>query len=351
MKKIIFTLLLSMLVSVFVFSQVQLTFRFSNAHVISGTPDVFQFDVDVKASEPGTFQRDMQIYLDYNTAAFGVDMVDAGKITVSQLSLMSDHYQIVNIADNTESKFAIITDALEELNQNGSEDYFNQILTTFEGLIRIEIEISDIDEFTGISFDEELMNGGQYQQSGSSTDPIAYLNPNIYENSMGDLSFIGQDLQFEEGWTGVSSYMLPFDPELENLLDPITGELVILQNFSGIYMPSMGVNTIGNWDNISGYVVKVNNDCELRILGSTYEGNALTLTSGWNLMPILTDCDVITADLFSTVLSSIVIIQEVAGSGIYWPAMGINSLPFLVPGKAYYVKMSAGETIDFPSCE
>ena len=351
MKKINFLLASMLIISGCLFSQTQLSYQFSNPHVIFGTPDVFQFDVDVKADVSGTFHRDLQIYMDYNTAAFGSDIVANGKVSVTALDLMSDHYQIVNITDNTISKIAIITEADEELNQNGSSAYFNEMPTFYSGLFRFEIEIADGNEIAGITFDEALMDGGQYMQDLSSTDPVSYLNPNIYENSLTGLSLIGQDIQLSMGWTGISSYMLPVDSEVEYMFDPIVNELVILKNFYGAYMPSMEVNTLVNWDNNSGYMIKISNDCQLKILGNNYEETDLTLATGWTLIPILSSCDVNTENLFSGVFSSVIIIQEVAGTGLYWPSMGINTLPILTPGKAYFVKMSTEETISFPACD
>jgi hypothetical protein len=351
MKKFTFTLLSVLLLTGYLFPQTQLSFRFSNPHVIFGTPDMFQFDVDVKADGPGTFHRDLQVYFDYNTVAFGPGVVENGKLIVSTLSLMSDHYQIVNITDNTTSKIAIITEAIEEMSQSGSSDYFNEIGTSWTGLLRFQIEIAGADEFTGISFDEALMNGGQYMQSLTSFDPIVYLNPNIYENTIANLSLVGQDLQLTAGWAGISSYTLPFDPAVEYIFDPIVNELMILQNFDGAYLPSSGYNTLGGWDNTSGYVIKVNDNCQLKIMGSNYEGNTLTLATGWNLIPILSECDINTQDFFGSIISSVAIVQEVAGTGLYWPSHGINTLTELNPGKAYYIKMSVSETISFPLCD
>jgi hypothetical protein len=89
----------------------------------------------------------------------------------------------------------------------------------------------------------------------------------------------------------------------------------------------------------------------LKILGNNYEETDLALASGWNLIPVLSSCDVDTEALFSSVVSSAIIIQEVAGANLYWPSMGVNTLPTLTPGKAYFVKMSAGASISFPACE
>jgi hypothetical protein len=54
--------------------------------------------------------------------------------------------------------------------------------------------------------------------------------------------------------------------------------------------------------------------------------------------------------LFAPVVSDIEIVKDVAGYGIYWPAMGINTLGTLNPGKAYYVLSSANMEITFGDC-
>ncbi len=351
MKKSSLLFAILLLFSTCLFSQTQLSFRISNPYVISGTPDVFQFDVDVKADEGGTFQRDLQVYLDYNTGAFGSDVVANGKVTVTMLNLLADHYQIVNTTDNTDQKIAVITEATEELTQNGGDSYFNEVTTEWAGLLRFQIDIVEANEITGVEFDEDLMNGGQYMQDISSTDPIAYTNPSLYENYITDINLVGQDIELSTGWTGISSYMLPVDSNVEYLMNPIVDELVILQNFYGAYVPSMDVNTLDEWDNNSGYMVKVNSDCQFKILGEAYDESELNLASGWTLIPVLSSCDVDTEELFSGIVSNVIIIQEVAGTNLYWPSMDVNTLPTLTPGKAYFVKLSAEETISFPACE
>jgi len=191
MRKI--TLLFTMLtfVSLLGVSQTQLTWRFARPQVIAGTPDIFQFDVEVKADVAGSFQRDLQVYFDYNTLAFGSDIVANGKVSVSNLTLMDNFYFVVNSADNTNSKFAVITEATNEMSQIGSATFFNEVSTSFTGFLRFQIEILDNNQLAGVSFDQALMNGGQYMQSGSNTDPIAYVNPSLYENSLASSSLKG----------------------------------------------------------------------------------------------------------------------------------------------------------------
>ncbi len=167
MKK--FTLIFAMLtmVSIVATAQPQLTWQFANFEVINAGAQ-FQFDVEVMASSTGTFHRDLQVYFDYNTAGFGSDIVANGYVTVTPLALMNAHYVLVNPgADNTSSKFAVITEATAEMTQSGSLTYFNEMPNTFTGLLRITIDILDNTETAGIAFDETLMNGGQYHQSTS----------------------------------------------------------------------------------------------------------------------------------------------------------------------------------------
>lgn len=166
-----------------VLAQSQLTWRFADVQVIDAGNQL-QFDVEVKASAPGSFHRDLQVYFTYNMLGFGPDINASGAITVTPLSLMNDHYSIVNTADNTGSTFAIITEADNEMSQSGSATYFNEVPTDFTKLLRCTIDITDNTEPAGIAFEESLMNGGQYYQSTSGTDPEKYTDPNLYDNNL-----------------------------------------------------------------------------------------------------------------------------------------------------------------------
>ncbi len=351
MKKVSVLLAIFLIFGFSVNSQEQLNFKFSNAKIIAGTPDLMQFDIEIKVDNPGTFHRDLQVYLDYNTLAFGEDAVANGKISISALELMSSHYSTVSLVDNTTSKFAFISEAIEELNYPGTADYFSEVPVEYTGFIRVQMEIADANALAGIYFDEELMNGGQYMQSTTSTDPIAYADPSIFENDLMDFSFIAHEINLASGWAGISSYMLPYDADIENIFDPIVDELVILQNFYGVYYPTYNVNTLGDWDQNSGYLVKVSENCQLRIFGNAIDGGTLELSSGWNLIPVISPCDVNTEDLFNGILGDLIIVKEVAGVGVYWPAQGVNNMPNLNPGKSYFVKLTGDQTITFPGCE
>ena len=183
MKKLAFFFALFTFVSIVATAQPQLEWRFANVEVINAGAQL-QFDVEVKASAVGSYHRDLQIYFDYNTAGFGSDIVANGNVAVSPLALMNTHYVVVNSADNTSSKFAVITEANNEMTQLGGASFFNAVPTTFTGLLQFTIDITNNTALAGIAFDQALMDGGQYYQSTSVVAPVKYATPSVYNNDL-----------------------------------------------------------------------------------------------------------------------------------------------------------------------
>ena len=160
-----------------------------------------------------------------------------------------------------------------------------------------------------------------------------------------------QVINIPAGWSGLSSYLIPENTNLEVLLQQIAGELIILQSMDGVYYPQSGINTIGQWDNHTGYQIKTTGGITLTINGWEDNSHEINLQKGWNLMPVLSDCNVSVAGLLGGTGGAVIIVKEIAGSGIYWPSMNINTLEWLIPGKAYWVRTVNDVTITFPSCE
>jgi hypothetical protein len=64
---------------------------------------------------------------------------------------------------------------------------------------------------------------------------------------------------------------------------------------------------------------------------------------------VLSACDVNVENLFAGV-PSLQIVKEVAGTHLYWPTYGINTLGNLTPGKAYFVAVADMGSVTFPTC-
>ncbi|OYT12965.1 MAG: hypothetical protein B6I19_07585 [Bacteroidetes bacterium 4572_114] len=152
------------------------------------------------------------------------------------------------------------------------------------------------------------------------------------------------------GWSGLSSYLLPINDDIENVFGPIGAELIVAMTMDEIYYPFYNINTIGTWNAQSAYKIKLDATADLTIIGIPEENKTVALADGWDMMPVVSDCPVDVVDLFAPVVSDLEIVKDVAGYGIYWPVMGINTLGTLNPGKAYYVLASNSISVTFGDC-
>jgi hypothetical protein len=160
-----------------------------------------------------------------------------------------------------------------------------------------------------------------------------------------------QTLNMSAGWNGISTFIRPDDPGFEEFFSDILDELVILQNDDGIFWPDQNINTLGVWETSVGYQVKLKNDVVLNIPGTVTSDYKTELKAGWNCLPVISQCPVNMEDLLAGSGTQIIFVMEVAGTGIFWPEMGISSLEQLQPGKSYYLKSAGGGLITFPVCD
>lgn len=151
------------------------------------------------------------------------------------------------------------------------------------------------------------------------------------------------------GWSGVSSWVIPDNSRIEDLLSPISAEMIIIQSLDEMYWPGQ-INTIVNWNASDGYMIKMESPMILIINGYETQNKQIELKQGWNLIPVLCTCDVSVAQLFGLSLPNVVLVKEVAGEHLYWPEYLINSLNFLSPSRSYLVKVNNDILINFPQC-
>jgi uncharacterized protein (TIGR02145 family) len=157
-----------------------------------------------------------------------------------------------------------------------------------------------------------------------------------------------QVINITQGWSSISGYVLPENTNIEALFQATIQQLIIVQNLQGAYHPENQVNTLVNWDAATGYMVKFSGPATFELEGDMITDKTLNLVTGWNLIPVISECPVDVAALFAG--SDLVIVKEVAGLKLYWPAADIATLQELLPGNAYFVLMNAPGTITFPEC-
>ena len=167
-----------------------------------------------------------------------------------------------------------------------------------------------------------------------------------YEFGVPPVPPVVHNISLPAGWSGVSSYVTPYNPVMNDVLNPILPQLSMLYNYTGIYYPAGGIYTLTNWNDHAGYAVKVNQSVNLPITGSAVTDKTVNLNQGWNLIPVLSSSAYNVVSLFSGI-TGLDLVKDVAGTGVYWPAFGINSIGNVQPGKAYYVRMNTAGTINY----
>lgn len=179
----------------------------------------------------------------------------------------------------------------------------------------------------------------KYDFSGESFENDPFNRINWYENHR---------IVISEGWSGISSFIMPAQNDIISVFSPINSSLVIVHNNNGIFYPALEINTIISWASQSAYIVKVTNQCVLNIVGFQELNKIYDLNAGWNILPVISQCNVPIESLFEE--TSIFIIKEVAGLNVYWPEFNINTIGVLEPGRAYFVMMDEDDQIIFPEC-
>lgn len=149
-------------------AQTDVYFRFANPKVESGNPSVFTFDIEMKANQPGTYQRDLQIYFDYSGDAFGKEIVKNENLSIEKLMLMegsiegTPKYSFIKVTDvMNQDRVAILTEFTAEDIKPGP-DFYNMVPEEWAGLARISIKIKNNEPKAGIKYIRELMEGGLY---------------------------------------------------------------------------------------------------------------------------------------------------------------------------------------------
>ena len=156
-----------------------------------------------------------------------------------------------------------------------------------------------------------------------------------------------QEISLGSGWTGISSYLVPENTDIETLMEPLGEDFVIIKNLQNVYWPDGNLNTLVNWNSNSGYFIKTLSSTALTISGLPVENQSLSLVSGWNLVPVLNSSGVLVSELFAPILSKLIIVKEVPGTSVFWPAENIQTLTTMQPGKSYLVKVNAACEINF----
>jgi pimeloyl-ACP methyl ester carboxylesterase len=165
-----------------------------------------------------------------------------------------------------------------------------------------------------------------------------------------DVGLFGQSINLIDGWSIISSYQNPDDPQLNTIFtEQITNSTMqILLGKYGFFWPGQQINTIGNWNPYEGYKVKMNVDDEVLITGEMVVSKTVNLATGVNYLPVLDDQNVVATDIFNQISGQMLFAFDILNNLVYWPAGGLYTLQTLEPGKGYLVSMTTPASVTFP---
>jgi hypothetical protein len=154
-----------------------------------------------------------------------------------------------------------------------------------------------------------------------------------------------QAIELPIGWLGISSYIIPTDPDIEVVLSGIEDQMEIILAKNGIYWPGHNINLIGNWNTYEGYKIKIIEPALLEIFGFP-ASSQVTIPAGMSFMPVLSSVPV-SNQIFADMGAALNYAFDIQHSLMYWPAGGIYNISPLNPGMGYLVNLKAPVTVDF----
>ena len=174
-----------------------------------------------------------------------------------------------------------------------------------------------------------------------------YSSCNDIEAKLTGLGSLSQSINLPAGWSGISSYLQPFETNIEDVLIDVSEQIEMICNLDSYYQPGEGAGDLNSWNYKSGYFIKVSEGVILTLKGINPENKTVNLISGWNLMPVLSDENVPIEGLFENQINNVEILKEAAGTNVWWPELNIFMIEELIPGKSYLVKVNQDMNITF----
>jgi len=125
--------------------------------------------------------------------------------------------------------------------------------------------------------------------------------------------------------------------------------LSILTGVNGIYAPApFYINTLGSWDVLKGYKVKMHQADELIVTGDSLTDKTVDFLPGVHLIPVLTNQTTGLDMVFNDSENDILYMLDIYSNLVYWPIGGIYTLTDLVPGKGYLANFKNPVTLTYP---
>ena len=162
-----------------------------------------------------------------------------------------------------------------------------------------------------------------------------------------------QIINFTSGWSMFSTYMIPDNLDILNILDPLqqNDQITIVKDYEGLaYLPGWDYNGIGNIIIGQGYHIKTTEECSIELFGAYAfpEANPIELNAGWNTIGYLPiepeEAESVLIDLNSD--NNLIIAKDYAGNA-FLPEWNFNAIGDMKPGQGYQLKVVQASSLTY----
>ncbi|MBN1352070.1 T9SS type A sorting domain-containing protein [candidate division KSB1 bacterium] len=151
------------------------------------------------------------------------------------------------------------------------------------------------------------------------------------------------------GWGLVDCEVIPFDPSIYEVFDPIIDYVKLVKNGRGeVFIPAYGIDQIGEINFWEGYQVYLTQAASLTITGTPIDPEyPIPLESGWNMIAYLPRVPINADVALAGIADNLVIAKDGQGRS-YIPAFSINQIGEMQMGLAYQMYLSEACTLRYP---
>lgn len=157
-----------------------------------------------------------------------------------------------------------------------------------------------------------------------------------------------QTLSLVSGWNMVSLNVHPENTQISSIFAGILENTVMIKSPEGVYVPNNPFNTLTNFTDGRGYMVKTSANRTLTVHGATINlSNPISLSSGWNLTGYTPQSPLSVSTALASIAAQLVQVKGVEGT--YEPGNPYSTLTTLSPGRAYWIRLNAPASLIYPA--
>jgi PKD repeat protein len=170
-------------------------------------------------------------------------------------------------------------------------------------------------------------------------------------SSLEALTIDHQYINLPQGWSLFSTYIEPFEANMDSIFESIVLEVVICKDGTGsTYWPLYGINMIGDIALGDGYQIKMDTAQTLVVEGLAVvpENTPVVVDIGWSYLAYLRQMSAPIDSMLNPIVSEVIIVKT--GNGLtYWPLYGVNMIGNMNPGEGYQIKMNSQQILTYPA--